>query len=63
MRRPARRKFGQVQALQLLAAEGAECFDYLGDSVAGGELVVIGIDPLVPQLLEFLQTLLTDLVG
>ena len=23
----------------------------------------IGIDPLVPQLLEFLQTLLTDLVG
>ena len=32
-------------------------------AVAGGELVVIGIDPLVPQLLEFLQTLLTDLVG
>ena len=53
----------RVQALQLLAAEGAELFDYLGDGVAGGELVGIGIDPLVSQLLEFLQTLLTDLVG
>ena len=44
-------------------AEGAEFLDHLGDGVAGGELVGIGIDPLVPQLLEFLQTLLADLIG
>ena len=44
-------------------AEGAEFFDHLGETVAGGEPVEIGIDPLFPQLLQFLQTLLADLVG
>jgi hypothetical protein len=52
-----------AQALQLLPAEGAELFDHLGQVMAGDESIGVGIDSLVPQLLNFLQTLVSDAIG
>jgi len=60
---PAGQPKGPVQALQFLAAQGPELFDYLGHGVAGLETVVKGVDPLSPQFSQLLSSLGDDAVG